>query len=144
MKLRIFFILFLLCVLSSNVWPRLASAKLEEKPWLQTGKYVLKATFKLSDSEQPMVNLGGEVSVNVTGTEMKIKVPVIAEPINVKINGKSLKGKLEREGARVEFEGDIIEKDHVEGIFRGEMGPKRVYGIWSMRLSPTGAQKSVT
>jgi hypothetical protein len=138
--LRKLFIVGILCISNLGVFNQLQ----KEKPLLQTGTYMLKATFKLSDSEQPLVNLGGESVVIIEGTKMTIKVPVIAEPITVKIKGESLKGKLERDGANIEFEGDIIEKDHVEGIFRGELGKKRVYGIWSLKPSTTkdNSQKS--
>jgi hypothetical protein len=108
------------------------------------GQYTMKATYKFSDEETPVVDAGGTVSVSVKGGELAIAIPLRRAPIVARLTGNKLKGELQEAGASVEFSGEIVENDHVEGVFTGSLGARRVNGLWSMKLSKKEPNKRGT
>lgn len=108
---------------------------------IRSGEYTMEATFKFSDADKPITGVGGAVTVTIKGAKVEIKVPVFASSIEAKLAGNSFKGKLRTGDADVEFQGEIVENDHVEGFFSGSMGKRKVYGIWTMKLSKQNKDK---
>lgn len=102
---------------------------------LASGQYLMKATYKFSDQEDPVVNAGGMVSVSVKADEIAIAVPFRPTPIVAKLSGNTFRGQLQDSGVRVEFSGEIVENNHIEGIFSGGFGERKVNGLWTMKLS---------
>ena len=49
--------------------------------------------------------------------------------------GNTFRGQLLDSGVRVEFSGEIVENNHIEGIFSGGFGERKVNGLWTMKLS---------
>ena len=68
---------------------------------LADGDYAMKATYKLSDQEEPVVNAGGTVAVLVKDEEISIRVPIRPAPIVAKLSGNNFKGQLLDAGVRV-------------------------------------------
>ena len=127
-------VLTLVSILPIQVWANV-ERKDSEAFSLQDGQYAMEATFKFSDADKPVVGVGGDVSVTIKGSDIAIKAPVFTAPIVAKLSGNKFKGRLKTNGADVEFQGEIVEKDHVEGVFTGSMGKRKVNRIWTMKLS---------
>lgn len=136
-KLSLMIVLIFLNILN----PRSFANTSYEFASLQEGQYSMEATFKFSDAEKPVVGVGGDVTVTIKGSEIAIKTPIFATPIVAKVSGNKIRGELKANGAIVEFRGEIVEKDHVEGVFTGSMGRRKVVGIWTMKLSKQGSIK---
>jgi hypothetical protein len=97
------------------------------------GEYQMVATYKFSDQANPIVNMGGTVTVKLKGKKLSIAVPVFPAPIEMKLAGNRLTGNLRNPAASITFQAEIVENDHAEGVFFGTFGPKAVTGIWTMR-----------
>ena len=109
---------------------------------LANGQYSMKATYKFSDQEDPVVNAGGTVSVSVKDGEIAITIPLRPAPIVAKLSGNTFRGQLQDSGVRVEFSGEIVENNHIEGIFSGGLGERKVNGLWTMKFSKKEAGKN--
>lgn len=108
------------------------------------GQYEMRATYKFSDQEDPVVNAGGSVTVTIKDDEISISVPLSPVPIIARITGDSFKGQLQNDGASVEFQGEIVENNHVEGVFIGNFGKRKVNGLWTMKLAKKKQDKVST
>jgi hypothetical protein len=104
----------------------------------------MKATYKFSDQEAPVVDAGGGVSVSVKADEMSITIPLRAAPIVAKLSGNKFKGELQEAGISLEFSGEIVGDNHVEGVFTGSLGARRVNGLWTMKPSKKEKNRSST
>ena len=109
---------------------------------LASGQYSMKATYKVSDQEDPVVNAGGTVSLSVKDDEIAITIPLRPKPIVAKLSGNTFRGQLQDIGVRVEFSGEIVENNHIEGTFSGGFGERRVNGLWTMKFSKKQQDKS--
>ncbi len=109
---------------------------------LANGQYSMKATYKFSDQEDPVVNAGGTVTVSVKNDEIAIAIPFRPTPIVAKLSGNTFRGQLEDSGVRVEFSGEVVENNHIEGVFSGGFGDRKVNGLWTMKLSKQEPGKS--
>jgi hypothetical protein len=121
---------FLLFSLSAN-----AQEKKSQAFTLSDGQFEMRATYKFSDQNAPVVDLGGTGTVKIKGKELSIVVPVINQPIVMKLTDGIFKGKLQSEGANIEFQCEIVENNHTEGVFFGSFGQRKVMGIWTMKLT---------
>ena len=108
---------------------------------LTDGQHEMRATYKFSDQEDPVVNVGGVVTVTIKGDELSIVVPISPTPIVAKITGNSFKGHLQSGGVSIEFLGEIVEDNHVEGVFLGSFGARKVNGLWTMKVSKKKQEK---
>lgn len=109
---------------------------------LANGQYLMKATYKFSDREAPVVDAGGTVTVSVKGNEMSIAIPLRSAPIVATLSGNKFRGQLQEAGVSVEFSGEIVENNHIEGVFTGSLGTRKVNGLWTMKLSKKDQGKS--
>ena len=128
---------FLLLFVSMN-----AQNKGSQAFTLANGQYSMKATYKFSDQEDPVVNAGGMVLVSVKDDEIAIAIPFRPTPIVAKLSGNTFRGQLQDSGVRVEFSAEIVENNHIEGIFSGGFGERKVNGLWTMKLSKKEQGKS--
>ena len=109
---------------------------------LANGQYSMKATYKFSDQDDPVVNAGGTVSVSVKDDVIAITIPLRPKPIMAKLSGNTFRGQLQDSGVRVEFSGEVVENNHIEGTFSGGFGERRVNGLWTMKLAKKQQDKS--
>ena len=109
---------------------------------LVNGQYSMKATHKFSDQEDPVVNAGGTVSVSVKDGELAITIPFRPGPIVAKLSGNTFRAQLHDGGVRVEFSGERVENNHIEGTLSGGLGERKVNGLWTLKLSRKEPGKS--
>lgn len=109
---------------------------------LANGQYSMKATYKFSDQEDPVVNAGGIVLVSVKDGEIAITIPFRPTPIVAKLSGNTFRAQLQDSGVRVEFSGEIVENNHIEGTFSGGLGERKVNGLWTLKFSRKEPGKS--
>jgi len=102
---------------------------------LTNGQFEARATYKFSDQDVPIVDFGGTVTVTVKGNELSIITPISKQPIIAKLTGNTFKGQLQDNGVSIEFQGEIVENNHTEGVFFGNFGQKKVTGLWTMKIS---------
>ena len=121
-----------------------AAQKNSETGALTGGSFEMKATYKFSDQDQPIVNFGGTVAVQVKGKEISVKVPIFDQPIAMKLSNGVYTGVLNDAGANIQFRCEIAGKDHTEGIFFGTLGQRKVTGIWTMKRAKTQASDKST
>ncbi len=110
----------------------------EKKPQsftLTDGQFEARATYKFSDQDVPVVDFGGTVTVTVKGNELSIITPLGKQPVITKLTGNTFKGQLRENGVNIEFQGEIVENNHIEGVFFGNFGQKKVTGLWTMKVS---------
>ena len=106
------------------------------------GQFQMRATYKFSDQEAPIVDFGGNVKVAVKNKEISIVVPIFNSPIVMKLKDGIFKGKLQNEGANIEFQCEIVGNDHTEGVFFGSLGQRKVTGIWTMKTPKKQANEN--
>ncbi|MGI8555666.1 MAG: hypothetical protein ACR2LT_04855 [Pyrinomonadaceae bacterium] len=128
----IFLCSFCFFLFSQNSYSQLKKSQLFA---LADGQFEMRATYKFSDQDEPIVNFGGTVAVSVKGKELSIVVPVFNQPIFMKLTGNTFKGQLQSDGAIVEFQGEIVENNHTEGVFFGSFGQRKVTGLWTLKIS---------
>ena len=109
---------------------------------LVNGQYLMNATYKFSDQEAPIVDAGGTGSVSVKGNEISITTPLRPAPIVATLSGNKFRGRLQEAGISIEFSGEIVENNHIEGVFTGSFGRRKVNGLWTMKLSKKDQGKS--
>ena len=102
---------------------------------LTSGQFEARATYKFSDQDVPIVDFGGTVTVTVKGNELSIVTPISKQPVIAKLTGNTFKGQLQDNGVSIEFQGEIVENNHTEGVFFGNFGQKKVTGLWTMKIS---------
>ena len=102
---------------------------------LTDGQFEMRATYKFSDQDAPVVDLGGTGTVTLKNKELSIVVPVFKQPIVMKLTDGFFKGKLQSDGVSIEFQCEIVENNHAEGVFFGSFGQRKVTGLWTMKLS---------
>jgi hypothetical protein len=102
---------------------------------LTNGQFEAQATYKFSDQGVPISDLGGTVTVTVKGNKLSIIIPISKQPITAKLTGNTFKGRFLGNGVSVEFQGEIVENNHTEGVFFGNFGQKKVIGLWTMKVS---------
>jgi hypothetical protein len=102
---------------------------------LTNGQFEARSTYKFSDQDKPIVDFGGTVTVTVKGNELSIVTPISKQPIITKLTGNTFKGRLQDNGVSIEFQGEIVENNHTEGVFFGNFGQKKVTGLWTMKIS---------
>lgn len=111
---------------------------------LAEGRYILKATFKFSDQAKPIVDAGGTVTLTKKGDQLTIIIPVSRNPVRAKVIGAKITAQLEDAGIKVEFQGEIVEHNHIEGVFHGTFDNRKVFGIWTMELEGKKEKSSVS
>lgn len=102
---------------------------------LADGQFEMRATYKFSDQDAPIVDFGGTGTVKLKDKELSIFVPVFKKPIVVKLTRNNFRGKMESDGVSIEFQGEIVENNHTEGVFFGSFGQRKITGLWTMKIS---------
>lgn len=103
-----------------------------QQPKLADGRYEMRATYKFSDQKTTVNDVGGGVRVSVKGDELQIVLPISPTPVIARLSGNKFKGQLENAGVSIEFQGEIVENNHVEGVFTGRFAKRLVNGLWTL------------
>lgn len=119
------------CFATASLDPS-AQATTTQQPKLTDGRYEMRATYKFSDQKITVKDAGGDVRVSVKADELQIVLPFSQTPIIARLDGNKFKGRLENAGVSIEFQGEIVEDNHAEGVFIGRFGKRAVNGLWTM------------
>jgi hypothetical protein len=104
---------------------------------LADGQYTIRATYKLADQPKPIVDFGGSADITFKNDIITMNIPIFPKPVVLKLSNGIFKGRMENNVASVEFQCEIVEANHTEGVFTGTLGSKKVVGIWTMELVNT-------